>query len=245
MRRLDGWRVAAPVMCLVAGLIFAVSHNVADGHDLRGGRTTELRGLVKDAESRVHDAERDLGRLRMELEGLSRNAATSDQRVGKARSAAEGLAGPAGLNPLQGPGLQVSISDAPRGPDGRYPADVPVDALVVHQKDVQSVLNALWAGGAEAMSIADQRLVASSAVRCIGNTLLLHGRTYSPPYEIKAIGDPDKLNAALDAAEGVRIFRQYAQSYGLGYRVQRPDVVRVPGYGGALRLDKAQEVVPR
>ncbi|MGW0521415.1 DUF881 domain-containing protein [Crossiella sp. NPDC003009] len=242
MRRLNGWRVAAPVMCLVAGLIFAVSHNVADGHDLRGGRNTELHGLVRDAEGRVHEAEAALGRLRTDLEALERGAAGSDQRVEKVRGTAASLANPAGLNPLRGPGLVVTISDAPRGPDGRYPADVPVDALVVHQKDLQSLLNALWAGGAEAVAVADQRLVSTSAVRCIGNTLLLHGRTYSPPYVISAIGDPDKLNSALDAADGVRIFRQYAQSYGLGYRVQRPDVVRVPGYGGALRLDKAQEV---
>lgn len=242
MRRVNGWRAATPVMCLVAGLIFAVSHNVADGHDLRGGRTTELRGLVRDTENRVHEAEGQLGKLRMELESLERGAASSDARVGEARGSADQLANPAGLNPLRGPGLVVTISDAPRGPDGRYPADVPVDALVVHQKDLQSLLNALWSGGAEAVAVADQRLVATSAVRCIGNTLLLHGRTYSPPYVISAIGDPDKLNSALDAAEGVRIFRQYAQSYGLGYRVQRPEVVRVPGYGGALRLDKAQEV---
>src|SRR3712207_2320199 len=66
------------------------------------------------------------------------------------------------------------------------------DALPIY---VQSVLNGLWAGGAEAVAVQDQRLVTTSAARCIGNTLLLAGRTYSPPYVITAIGDPARLQA--------------------------------------------------
>ena len=65
--------------------------------------------------------------------------------------------------------------------------------LVVHQQDVQAVMNALWAGGAEAMSLQDQRVVSTSAFRCVGNVLCLQGRLYSPPYVIRAIGDPDAM----------------------------------------------------
>ncbi|MFB9906576.1 DUF881 domain-containing protein [Allokutzneria oryzae] len=242
MRRLDGWRFAVPAVCLVAGLLFAVSRNAADGYDLRGGRTTELSGVVREAESQVGQAQARLGGLRAELERLGAAQEGSDQRVSDARKAADRLGARVGLSPLRGPGLSVSLTDAPRGPDGRYPQDADPDSLVVHQVDVQSVLNALWAGGAEAVSVADQRLVSTSAVRCIGNTLLLHGRTYSPPYVIRAIGDTDRMSAALDAEPGVRVFRQYAQVYGLGYRVTADEAIKVPGYSGSLRLDKAQEV---
>lgn len=58
---------------------------------------------------------------------------------------------------------------------GRLPDD-----LVVHQQDIQAVLNALWSAGAEAVQMQDQRISATSAPRCVGNTLLLDGRTYSP-----------------------------------------------------------------
>ena len=74
------------------------------------------------------------------------------------------------------------------------------------------MVNALWAGGAEAMVIMDIRVISTSAVRCVGNTLLLHGRVFSPPFEIKAIGDPGRLRAALDADAGVRAFREAARS---------------------------------
>lgn len=241
MRRVDGWRATVPVVCLLAGMLFAASRTTS-GDDPGGGRTVELSGLVRAAEQRVAAAETRRAELSDRLQALQRAAAGSDGRTAAAQARARRLAPHVGLTPLSGPGLTVTLSDAPRGEDGRYPRDVEPDALVVHQQDVQSVLNALWAGGAEAISVQDQRLLTTSALRCIGNTLLLDGRTYSPPYVITAIGDPGRLTAALDAEYGVQVFRQYAQAYGLGYRVQAARTVSVPGHAAALRLDKAQEV---
>ena len=127
-------------------------------------------------------------------------------------------------------------ADAPRGPDGRYPTDAAPDDLVVHQQDVQSVLNALWAGGAEAIAMQDQRIVATSAPRCIGNTLLLHGRTYSPPYVITALGDRARLEAALAAEPGINVYKQYAARFGLGYTQQASDDLTVPAYTGSATV---------
>lgn len=91
----------------------------------------------------------------------------------------------------------MELSDARTG--GRIPDGYTVDDVVVHQQDVQAVVNALWAAGAEAMTIQDQRVIATSAVRCVGNTLILQGRVYSPPYVITAIGDIGSLRSGLDS----------------------------------------------
>jgi uncharacterized protein YlxW (UPF0749 family) len=242
VRRVNLWWIAVPLVCLLAGELFAVSHNAAGGYDLRGGRTTELSELVRAAEARVAAAEARLTGLRADAERLEATEAGSDARVRAAHEAANALAPAVGLTELIGPGLTVTLTDAPRGPDGRYPAGVEPDALVVHQQDMQSVLNALWAGGAEAVSVAGQRVLTTSAVRCIGNTLLLHGRTYSPPYQISAIGDPKRMGVALDDEPGVTVFRQYVRTYGLGYQVQRSDEIRIPAYTGSLGLTSRQEV---
>lgn len=242
MRKLDGWQVAVPVVCLLTGLLFGVSRSSADGYDLRGGRTLELSGLVRSAEARVAEEQARLAGLNGRLQDLERVAAGSDGRTAEATARARTLEPAVGLSALTGPGLVVSLTDAPRGPDGRYPDGVPPDALVVHQQDVQSVLNGLWAGGAEAIAVQDQRLVTTSAVRCVGNTLLLGGRTYSPPYVITAVGDPVRLRATMEAEDGVRLYQQYAQAYGLGYDVRAPSTVSVPAYAGSLRLVSAQEV---
>ena len=105
-------------------------------------------------------------------------------------------------------------------PTATIPPGVDPDDLVVHQQDVQSVVNALWAGGAEAMMIMDQRVLTTSAVRCIGNTLLLQGRTYSPPFVVTAIGDTAAMSAALDVEPGVQLLLQYVDKFKLGLRGQ-------------------------
>lgn len=242
MRKIDGWKPAVPLVCLLTGMLFGVSHVAADGYDLRGGRTQELSGLVRSAEVRVSDGQARLNGLNRQLQDLERVAAGSDGRIAEVSARARSLEPAVGVGAVNGPGLVVTLTDAPRGPDGRYPDGVDPDALVVHQQDVQSVLNGLWAGGAEAVAVQDQRLVTTSAVRCVGNTLLLAGRTYSPPYVISVIGDPVRLRATLEAENGVRVYEQYAQAYGLGYDVQAPRTVSVPAYAGGLQLVSAQEV---
>ena len=99
-----------------------------------------------------------------------------------------------------------SPSTTPRsGRPGACPGGSGPDDLVVHQQDVQAVVNALWRGGADGVQIMDQRLIATSAVRCVGNTLILQGRVYSPPYTITAVGDPD---AAQPGARRLRARRR-------------------------------------
>src|SRR5690606_25352417 len=88
-------------------------------------------------------------------------------------------------------------------------ATVRPDSLVVHQQDLEAVINALWAGGAEAMTLQGQRVTVSTAFRCVGNVLSLGGRVYSPPYRVEAIGDPNALTAALDASREIQVYRQW------------------------------------
>jgi uncharacterized protein YlxW (UPF0749 family) len=106
----------------------------------------------------------------------------------------------------------------------------------VHQSDIQAVVNALWAGGAEAMSINGQRIVATSAVHCVGPTLLLNGDVFSPPFRVAAIGPAGTMQARLDASPGVRLYKQAASYYGLGYTVEAVDRVDLPAYSGPITL---------
>src|SRR5699024_3686046 len=104
-----------------------------------------------------------------------------------------------GLSEVSGPALRITLTDAPSSALGTVPGTEP-DDLVVHQQDLEAYINALWAGGAEAMMLQDQRVINGSAFRCAGNTLLLEGRVYSPPFVITVIGPVKEMTAALDAA---------------------------------------------
>ena len=102
-----------------------------------------------------------------------------------------------GFEEVHGPAVTVVLSDAPKDEidSAVEKGEVTADQLVVHQQDIQAVVNALWAGGAEAMTLQKQRVISTTGIKCVGNTVVLHGVPYAPPYEITAIGDLDALQA--------------------------------------------------
>ncbi|MGO3796104.1 MAG: DUF881 domain-containing protein [Pauljensenia sp.] len=117
---------------------------------------------------------------------------------------------------VTGPGVTVTLTDAPADPipDGAKPDD-----LVVHQQDIEDVMNALWAGGAEAMTVQGKRVNGRTVIRCIGNVILVDGARFSPPYVVSAIGDPKSLQTALASDGRIEIYLQYVARYQLGWDV--------------------------
>jgi uncharacterized protein YlxW (UPF0749 family) len=80
----------------------------------------------------------------------------------------------------------------------------------------------------------DQRIVSTSAVRCVGNTLILQGRVYSPPFVISAVGDPATMTRSLDDDRTVSIYREYVELYGLGYLVRPESSMTIPPFTGTI-----------
>jgi uncharacterized protein YlxW (UPF0749 family) len=233
--RRRGWSLGVPVIALTAGLLFTTSATAADGTPLREDRRLELAELITERQERVAEAQDRLSQLGRQVDTLTEAAAGADTPVQAERDRAAEYRTAAGYSAMRGPGLTVVLDDAVR-PDGIRPDGAGSDDLLVHQEDMQAVVNALWAGGAEAMSIMGIRVISTSAVICVGPVLLLHGRPYSPPYVITAIGDPDELRAALAQSPGVQLFREAADAYGLGYEETEEEDVTVPAYDGTTSL---------
>ncbi|HEX5539950.1 MAG TPA: DUF881 domain-containing protein, partial [Micromonospora sp.] len=225
------------------GLLFTTTATTADGTALREDRRPELTELIEDRRKRVATHEEHAAALRAAVSAQTDALAGSDAPVAAQQQRAAAIRQEAGFTALTGPGIIVELDDAVQFSDSTRPEDASNDDLVVHQSDVQAVVNALWAGGAEAMAIMDVRVLSTSAVRCVGNTLLLHGRVYSPPFKITAIGDPAALQRALAASEGVRLFKDAAEHFQLGYRETVQASVTVPAYDGSSALRSAE--VPR
>ena len=236
------WRVGVPLVCLLAGLLLGATHGVSRGGEIRRSDAPRLVDLVRVEQSEGDrlNAERD--RLANTID--STHGRSSDTALAAMLRRSAELAGDAGLDPAHGPGLVVTLNDAQRDANGRFPRDASPDDLVVHQQDIQAVLNALWSAGAEAIQMQDQRIIATSAPRCVGNTLLLNGRTYSPPYTVTAIGDAAAMQAALAAAPLVNLYKQYVVRFGLGYTEQVTPDVRITGYGEPVRMHFAQPAGP-
>jgi uncharacterized protein YlxW (UPF0749 family) len=234
IRSSRAWRYGVPVTALLAGLLFATSATTSHGFDLRVTGRDDVNTLAAREQRAVIAQGTALTALERKVQAATSEAAKSDSRVAQAADAAAAVADDAGLEPVTGPAVTVTLNDAPSLP-GKDSA-VPPDYLVVHQQDVQAVVNALWSGGAEAMTLQGQRVISTSAVRCVGNTLLLHGIVYSPPYTVQAIGNPQKLQQSLDDAPDVVIYKQYVAAYQLGYKLDVEGDVTMPAYTGALTL---------
>jgi uncharacterized protein YlxW (UPF0749 family) len=236
------WRVGVPLVCLLAGLLLGATHGVSGGGEIRRSDAPRLVDLVRREQSEVDRLNTERDRLANTID--STHGRSSDAALAAMLRRSAELAGDAGLEPLHGPGLVVTLTDAQRDADGRFPRDASPDDLVVHQQDIQAVLNAMWTAGAEAIQMQGQRIIATSAPRCVGNTLLLNERTYSPPYTITAIGDAAAMQAALAAAPLVILYKQYVVRFGLGYTEQVTPDVRVAGYSEPVRMHFAQPAGP-
>lgn len=238
-RRPNAWSALVPVVALLTGLLLTTSARTAQGTTLRDDRTPQLSNLIADRNRQIDQLGKQESTLRDDNSAKTSQVGSSDADTASEQARANSEKAGAGLTKVHGPGLTVKLDDAPKRPDGSMPLGAKPDDVVVHQQDVQAVVNALWAGGAEAMTIMGVRVISTSAVRCVGNTLLLNGRVYSPPFDITAIGDPDQLRDALDASSGVHIYREAVTAFGLGYTVTPHNDVTLPAYDGSTDLQFA------
>ena len=237
--RPSGWSLMVPVVALAAGLLFATSGSTAQGTDLRGGEVSELRGLIAERQRTGALQQEQLRDLQAQVENLTDQAAGRNGAVAAARQAGEQGAVSAALVPLTGPGVRITLDDAPQSADGSRPNGATADDLVIHQSDVQAVVNAIWAAGADGVAIMDRRLIATSAVRCVGNTLLLQGRPYSPPFVVTAIVDAEATRTQLANSPQVQVFQQAVADFGLTFTVEEISEVRLPEYDGSLEMQFA------
>jgi uncharacterized protein YlxW (UPF0749 family) len=226
-------RALTALVCVLAGLMVMVSAVNARGTDLRPGRNTDLVSLVQSQSRRNADLARQVSAVRAQVDRLS----ALENPDSELQAQLERASAAAAFTAVSGPTVSVTLDDAPASvaADG-----VDADLLLVHQQDIQAVVNALWSGGAEAMTIQGQRVISTTGVKCVGNTVVLHGIPYAPPYVVNALGDPARLEAALAGSPALRIYRQYVAAYGLGYGEKVLPRADFPAHEGALDLRYAR-----
>lgn len=226
----------------LAGLIFFTSFNTAKGTDIRTDASMlKLSDLIQERSRNNGELDESNGSLRRDVEALAERDDGSTKAEDDKLAALEDRAG---TQKIKGKAVTVTLDDAPPNATAKlpgYPEPQP-DYLVIHQQDLQAVVNALWKGGAQGIKIMDQRLISTSAVRCVGNTLILQGRVYSPPYKIQAVGDPGRLKQALADSKAIQNYMVYVNVYGLGWNVADDGTVTLPGYSGTVDLQYAKPV---
>ncbi len=233
------WRIGTPVVVLLCGGLFVVSAQASEGTDLRPGRYDDLASLVDGESERYQGLTDDVADLTAEVAELTDQV--DDDAVKRLQADVAELRDPAGLVKRTGPGVQVTLSDAPpelleatKGEARKL--------LVVHQQDIQAVVNALLNGGAEAVTIQGQRVISTTGIKCEGSFVLLHGVPYPQPYVIEAVGDSERLSGAVADDAYLQIYREQSDDpdIAVGWDFEIEDEVSAPAYGGLLSLAYAR-----
>ena len=236
-RRRLTWRVGTPLVVLACGSLFVVSATNSQGTDLRPGRYTDLASLVDDEADSYAELSDQVSALDAEVTMLSTRV--DDGEVKRFRRKVERLRDPAGLEPRRGPGLTITLSDAPEDVINSTTGDL--NPLLVHQQDIQAVVNALWKGGASAVTIQGQRVVSTTGIKCEGNSVQLQGVPYPQPYVIQAVGDQTALLTAVDDDSALQAYRHDAANpdISVGFDMEFENDLTAPAYAGLTDLNYA------
>jgi uncharacterized protein YlxW (UPF0749 family) len=235
------WRLLAPTVFLLAGALFVTSMVTSRGIDLRAGGYDDLEGLASSEAAELDELRNHAAELTAEVDRLTADLGT----VGAldAQQRAEALEEPAGLTPMTGPGLTITLDDAPDEAIAEAGDDLDaVSNLLVHSQNIQAVLNALWAGGAEAMTVQEQRIISTTGVKCVGNVVIVNGVPYSPPYKIAAIGPTNRMLTSVTASPYVQVYLELVEEFGLVWEVDADPDMTMPAYDGSLELEYARPV---
>ena len=236
LHALQKWPWSVMAVCAATGLLFVTAAVSARGDDLRpaGG---DLTSLLTERSQRIEDRRDNAQQLRTSIDDLSGDV--GGRLLGDLQKRFSALAPVTGLTESSGPGVRVVLDDAPKS--AARPGLDP-NLLVVHEQDLQAYVNALWAGGAEAVSLQGQRLISTTGIKCVGNTVILDGVPYAPPYVIEAVGDANGMLEAIRTTPETVSFADYSRVYGLGLQVKGRPRIDVPAYAGQVGLRFAEAV---
>lgn len=181
-------------------------------------------------EQQVEEYEEDIAQYRSEAEKSNGDSMFLSEQLKRAEILA-------GLVDVHGPGVTVTLNDANNRKD--LGSATEANSTLIHDEDIRRVINELSAAGAEAICVNDSRIISTSAVRCVGPTVLVNDTKMAPPYEIKAIGKPDQLEAALNlnggVIDGLRV-------WGFEISISKSDDLVIPRYSGTLNFRSASAV---
>lgn len=221
------WAIA--FVCVVLGFMLTMQFKVQ--------REVELKDLTayqrtEDLAQQLETAESERDALMSELEDLRNQVRTSAGGTAEYKELAAQLEQAqfhAGLIPMVGPGVTVTMMDSTRP---LAPGENPNIGLI-HDEDVLKVVNELAASGAEGISINGQRLIGRSEIRCTGATITVNGVRTAPPIVISAIGNADLLADGVNSRDGVA---ENLRTFGIQVQVKKDTAVTVPAYKGSLKL---------
>lgn len=227
-----GAQASIAIVCMILGIMLAVQFrtNARDPSTIAGDRWNDLTVQVENLRQERDALAEEVISLREKLQKAAASHPGADSALDEELNKASIMAG---LVPVQGKGVIVTLDDSPRP---LQQGDDP-NLYLIHAEDILKVVNELKVAGAEAISVNEERIVGSSEITCAGNTILVNVHKIASPFVIKAIGDPDTLKSGLDIKGG---YLETLRLWGYPVQVKREELLQIPAYKGAVKFDYAK-----
>lgn len=137
----------------------------------------------------------------------------------------------------QGPGVEVTLSEpaqtaAPTSVPGHGEPTPVTGTHILVDRDVRSVVNELWADGAEAVAVNGIRITSTSAIRFAGDAVLVDYVPINSPYLVEAIGNPNEMITRFASSQVASRYQTLAAAKGIGFSFQERDLISVPATAG-------------
>jgi uncharacterized protein YlxW (UPF0749 family) len=225
-----GNRVWISLGALLIGLVLAVAYRQATER-LPGTEQVraELLGKVHDAEARVGSLEDTRDGLSVRTDDARAAALAGDARGSAVLAELRALEGDAAVEAVRGPGLTVTLTDPAARPNLSDSSQRSVGGkAVVLDRDLQSVVNSLWASGAEAVAVGDVRIGPTVTIRQAGGAMLVDNQPVFSPYVVSAIGPQRPMQTGFVMSDAYLRMSSIAQLYGIGFSVAEADELDLP-----------------
>lgn len=196
MLKLENWHLSITLVCLLFGLLFTSNLKTQlQGFNPMAARNKTLVNVIKTQEEKNLELESEIAEDRNLIENYHSKKADK-AGLEPVKKNLDYLSFAAGLTKVQGPGILVTLDDQEKAHTAKDP-----EFYIIHYSNVLYIVNDLRAAGAEAISVNNDRVVATTDIRCAGNIILINTNRLAPPYEIKAIGNPQQLEAGVRNGE--------------------------------------------
>jgi uncharacterized protein YlxW (UPF0749 family) len=231
--------VLVVMLAIAAFLLVTTGFATTAASEKQAPRKQALINQIRTEQRNVDDLDLAVAQLRSDVEGARDAAGQQSDAQNQARLQQDRLSELAATTAMQGPATIVRLSDAPKDKSKTASdnSDTSFGTDRVQDNDLQLVVNALFASGAEAIAINDNRVSAVTPIRAAGGTIVVNYRPVSSPYRIVALGADKKL---FEQSQVAANFRQWEKEFDLGYSVQSAKNEEVPAYSGRVSIDVAQ-----
>jgi len=228
----QSWQIPVALASILMGVLVSLQFRVQTVNNKSSNKQNELIAMIKNLEDERDKITQELQASRGRLNEIEQKLGQGDAQTRELSQQLQEARVQAGLIAMKGPGVAVTLSDSKRRPG----PDEDAYFFIVHDVDLQSLVNELFAAGAEAVSVNDQRIITRSSIRCVGPSVLVNTVQLASPFVVKCIGAAKDIESGLTMPSGFRDSMAMLIRSGGEVKIAVQEEVVIPAFSGSLSI---------